>query len=162
MKQFALLVALVFSSLWMNAQDKVFTRSGSVTFTSETPIETIEGAHKKAACAVDLASGKVQVSILVKGFAFEKALMEEHFNENYMESSKFPKATFKGAIDDFDASKFKGDDNFTTMPIEGSIMVRSNFVVKPADHDIKIPGVVTDNIAKELNVKLVSKLESVK
>ena len=183
MKQLLFLSIFMINGLYVSAQDKVFTRVGSVTFFSETLIETIEANHKKVACAVDLATGKIQVSILIKGFAFEKALMEEHFNENYMESTLFPKATFKGAIDDFDSTDFKLDDSFIATVtgemsihgvtvkrtfevefknIEGDIMVRSNFIVKPADHDIKIPSVVTDNIAKELEVKLVARLERTK
>ena len=78
---------------------KYFTKTGHISFYSDTPLEKIEGHNKSSNCVLDVATGKLEVATLVKGFQFEKALMQEHFNENYMESDKFPKAVFKGQID---------------------------------------------------------------
>ena len=93
---FILLVALV--SFQSGIAQKYFTRNGNISFHSDTPMEKIEGHNKNSTAVIDAESGKLEFAVLIKAFHFEKALMEEHFNENYMESNKFPKASFKGQI----------------------------------------------------------------
>ena len=97
---FSTLVVLLFLANGLSAQ-KYFTRGGNVSFNSDTPLEKIEAINSNAACVLDTETGKLQFSVLIKAFTFEKALMQEHFNENYMESTKFPKSTFKGEIENF-------------------------------------------------------------
>ena len=109
---------------------------------------------------------------LMKGFRFKVALMEEHFNENYAESSKFPKTTFRGKINDFDMSQISevekeftasgtvnmhGTDKDIEVPVtikkEGTTLIlTTNFVLKPGDFNIDIPKVVSSKIAEEINV----------
>src|SRR5690606_25912300 len=86
----------------LNAQGKYFTKEGKISFSSDAPMEKIEAHNRKANSVIDAASGKMEWSVLIKAFQFEKALMQEHFNENYMESDKFPKAVFKGVIQQHD------------------------------------------------------------
>src|SRR6478735_335077 len=74
------------------------TRQGQISFTSKTPLENINAVNNEVATALDLQTGDIAFAVLIRSFHFEKALMEEHFNENYMESDKMPKATFKGKI----------------------------------------------------------------
>ena len=108
----------------------------------------------------------------MKGFRFKVALMEEHFNENYAESSKFPKTTFRGKIKDFDLSQVSeveqtftvsGTVNMhgTDKDIEALVMIKkdgsvlmltTSFVLKPSDFNIEIPKVVSSKIAEEINV----------
>jgi len=108
----------------------------------------------------------------MKGFRFKNSLMEEHFNENYIESETYPKATFKGKLKDFDFSKItenntevivngkielrgKEKEVSTTLIVkkfEGSIIIQGSFKVTPADFDIEIPSVVKNKIAKEIIV----------
>ena len=83
MKKVILSVAAMFLLVNMNAQ-KVFTKNGTVSFNASSPLEPIEGTTKKSVGIIDLATGKIEVQLLVKSLHFEKALMEEHFNENYM------------------------------------------------------------------------------
>lgn len=155
------------------AQDKYFTREAKVKFTSDTPMEKIEGANKATSCVLDIATGKMEWKSLIKGFKFEKALMEEHFNENYMESTKYPNATFKGEITNLNEVNFRQDGKYnakvkgkmtmhgvtkdievpgTVKVSQGKIEVSSNFTVKCEDYNIAIPALVKDNIAKEIKV----------
>lgn len=79
---------------------KFFTRTGSISFHASTPMENIDAATREAASIIDVDKKDVVFHVPVKSFSFKKALMQEHFNENYMESSKFPMAAFKGKIRD--------------------------------------------------------------
>ena len=79
---------------------KYFTKDGKVSFYSDALMEKIEAHNTKAASVIDAENGQMEFAVLIKAFQFEKALMQEHFNENYMESSTYPKASFKGKIED--------------------------------------------------------------
>ncbi len=91
------LLALITFSLSAQSQ-KYLTKTGKVVFTSKTPLEMIEGTNKSVASLLDSKSGGVDFIIQIKSFVFDRQLLQEHFNENYMESDKIPKATFKGTI----------------------------------------------------------------
>ena len=151
------------------AQDRFLTKNGSVTFFSSAPMEDIKADNNQVLSIVDASSGKMAISILMKSFLFEKALMQEHFNENYVESDKFPKATFKGTILNFDDIESNTKVNVKgTITIHGkskeivipanisktedAILVKGEFNLLVADFDIKIPKVVAKNIAKEIKV----------
>ena len=151
------------------AQDRFLTKNGSVTFFSSAPMEDIKADNNQVLSIVDTSSGKMAISILMKSFLFEKALMQEHFNENYVESDKFPKATFKGTILNFDDIESNTKVNVKgTITIHGkskeivipanisktedAILVKGEFNLLVADFDIKIPKVVAKNIAKEIKV----------
>lgn len=152
---------------------KYFTKEGSISFYSEAPMEKIEAFNKNATSVLDIQSGKMEFAVLIKGFHFEKALMEEHFNENYMESSKFPKSTFKGEITNLSEVNFSTDGKYKvnvkgnltihgeTNPVEttgtlmvdgGKIIASSVFKVTVADYKIEIPKLVRENIAKEVDI----------
>ena len=90
---------LIFITLGMsgNAQ-KYITKNGYIKFYSETPIETIEAHNRQVNSALDRETGDFVFKVLMRSFEFEKALMQEHFNENYVESENFPNATFKGKV----------------------------------------------------------------
>ena len=100
-------LALAFVPVIAQAQERFFTRTGTISFFSETPVENIEATNHQASSIFDVVSGEIAVSAQMKGFSFEKALMQEHFNENYVESEKFPTATFKGRIKEYDHSAFQ-------------------------------------------------------
>ena len=169
-----LCVSLLILPLITEAQDRYITRQGFISFYSHTPVEDIEAVNNQVLSIVDLESGAVAVSLLMKSFQFEKALMQEHFNENYVESDKYPKANFEGRImnlpeiraGDNGVAQIKG--NLTihgiTQPItmEGKLDIKKervrfegSFMVTVADYDIKIPTIVTRNIAKEVKVTCV-------
>ncbi len=179
MKKLMLAAVLVCGITTTYAQ-KYMTRTGKVTFFSSTPLENIEAFNNETAAVLDPATGDFVFQVPVKSFRFEKALMQEHFNENYMESGKYPKAEYKGKITDLDKINFSknGTYNVTTkgkLTIHGvsrdvtlpatvtvkdkTVMVNSEFKVKPQDYDIKIPGLVENKIAKEIEVTVNSILE---
>jgi hypothetical protein len=177
---FLLLFAGIATSL---SAQKYFTRNGNITFSSDTPIEKIEAVNNTATSVVDVASGRMEFAVLIKAFSFEKALMQEHFNENYMDSGKFPKATFKGVVKNMTDVELGKDGTYPVMvagemtihgvsqqiETEGSFMVKdgkvsatANFLVLTQDYDIKIPAVVRDNIAKEITVMVAVDFEKLK
>ena len=150
------------------------TRSGYIWFYSSTPVEDIKAHNRQVACIMDTETGEVAVTLLMKSFEFKKALMQEHFNENYVESDKFPKASFEGKVKDLSAVDFSADKTYevpvsgdltihgVTNTIETTVNLKSGenaairaetmFIVKPADYDIEIPKVVRENIAREIEV----------
>ncbi|MCO6476017.1 MAG: YceI family protein [Phaeodactylibacter sp.] len=179
-------VILVFAALVvgsaLNAQ-KYFTREGKVSFFSDAPVEKIEAHNSKATAVVDAESGRMEFAVLIKAFQFEKALMQEHFNENYMESDKYPKALFKGEVTNMDAIDLQKDGEYkagvkgsltihgVTKEVEapgkfvvkdGNITASSSFTVMVADYDIEIPAVVRDNIAKEVRIDIEAGLQELK
>ncbi|MBL4754635.1 MAG: YceI family protein, partial [Flavobacteriales bacterium] len=74
--------------------------SSEISFYSETPIEDIEATNTRSSSLLNTKDKKLVFQIPIKAFKFEKNLMEEHFNENYLESDKYPKASFNGYIMD--------------------------------------------------------------
>lgn len=153
-----------------HAQGKYLTKQGSVSFFSSTPVEDIKVENNQVLSVLDSGSGKVAIAILMKSFMFEKSLMQEHFNENYVESDKFPKAVFKGGVQNFDRLK-SGENNVTingNLTIHGvtqkveikavlsklkeQIALSGEFSVKIAEFGIDIPSAVTNNIAKAIAV----------
>jgi len=97
-----LVLAILFSGIFtaVSAQ-KFITKTGTIEIFSETPLFIIDGVNKKVASILNAENGEVVASTLVRSFRFEEALVEEHFNENYLEPHKFPKSVFKGKITDF-------------------------------------------------------------
>lgn len=153
-----------------NSQEKYLTKNGAITFYSKMPLEDIKAENNQVLSIIDASSGKMAISILMKSFMFKKALMQEHFNENYVESDKYPKATFKGDILNFDvvnelvsSVKVKGILTLhgvsKEMIIEASmgktaesIFIDGNFMINLADFEVEIPAVVAKNIAKNIKV----------
>ena len=151
---------------------KYKSSSSSVHFFSDAPVEDIEATNLDGQSAIDLATGEIVFSIPIKSFTFEKSLMQEHFNENYMESDTYPKATFKGKIIDFDigntslqAANAKGILKIhgieQEISVEGQLKIGDNsmelnakFSVKLEDHKIKIPKIVFYNIAEIIAVTI--------
>lgn len=183
MKKLILFAAALCALAAPASAQKFFTRDAKVQFNSDTPMEKIEGVNKSGTAIIDTQTGKMEWKVLIKNFIFEKALMQEHFNENYMESSKFPNATFKGALTDLSSVNFGKDGTYKvktkgTMEIHGvkkeieapgtltigggAITIKSDFTVACADYNIQIPGVVREKIAKEINVKVEAKLNPMK
>lgn len=153
---------------------KYMTKNGTIKFYSETPIETIEATNNQVNAALDSQTGDLVFKVLIKSFQFEKALMQEHFNENYMESDKLPNSTFQGKVTNISAIDFKKEGSYDAI-IEGDLTIHgvtqkisekgtftvktgdkvhghSTFKVKPADYQIKIPKTVMQNIAEMLEV----------
>ena len=173
MKASLLLLALLITS-FASAQ-KYFTKTGTTAFkASVEAFEPIEAVNESTTAILNTQTGAIATLLFVKAFHFEIALMEEHFNENYMDSDKFPKATFKGQLDGFSMDLLSNaDKEFTLKGIltirgktkaietvakikngDGNITLVSSFSVSPHDFDIAIPNIVRTKIAKDITIKL--------
>jgi polyisoprenoid-binding protein YceI len=157
----------------LNAQ-KFYTRSGNTSIEgSEKSFEPVSAINETTTVILDLKSNNLVAQVFIAGFEFKNALMQEHFNENYMDTNKYPKAIFKGTISIFslDEVKIEGNGLLTGIltvkgidkKIEVSINIKEesnriylsgNFYVKPEDFDIKIPAIVKDKIAKEIQINI--------
>jgi len=93
-----LVFSLAFFSFFASAQVRYYTKNAKINFFSETPLEDIDASNNSSVSVLDTQSGSLQFSLLVKGFEFKNEEMQEHFNDDYMESDKFPKAEFKGTL----------------------------------------------------------------
>jgi len=154
-------------------QGKFLTNDGNISFYSHTIIEDITAINKEVASVIDASTGEVAIIVKMTGFQFEKKMMQEHFNENYVESERFPKAIFNGLIQNNSEVNYskggvydvqvKGDltihGKTVKISTEGSIEVnsegivaRTKFLLNPEDYDIKIPRVVRKNIAESLEI----------
>jgi polyisoprenoid-binding protein YceI len=182
-KILVVLALVVFGAVPAAVAQKYFTRDAKIQFNSDTPMEKIEAKNKTATAVLDAATGNVEFAVLIKGFQFAKALMQEHFNENYMESDKFPKAIFKGNVSNMSEVNVSKDGTYNakvkgkltmhgvTKDVEmpgsvkvsgGKLEVASTFNIACADYNISIPSVVKDNIAKEIKVVVNAALQPMK
>jgi polyisoprenoid-binding protein YceI len=172
MKSF-LFITLLLTSVFVQAQDMLITKNAKVRFFSTTPIEDIEAINQEATSLINKSSGEMAFTVLIKSFRFQKALMQEHFNENYMESDKFPKSTFKGNITNLKDINFEKDGTYKTdvkgdltmhgvtqaVTTSGTITVKDGkvssnavFKVKLDDYKIERPAVVANKIADFIEV----------
>jgi hypothetical protein len=183
MKKTILILLSVALSLAASAQTKYFTRNGRVFFNASSPLEKIEAINDKSTSVVDISTGQVEFAVLLKAFLFERALMQEHFNENYVESDKFPKAVFKGTIADASSIDRSKDGSYpvkvtgkltlhgVTRDVEtaatftvknGALSATTDFNIEPGDYNIPIPGLVKDKIAKTISINVQSNYEPLK
>ncbi len=169
-KKTTLVLAFAATAFMANAQNFKLTKS-KMSFFSETPVENID-AHSETVSSVITPARKVAVSIQISSFEFKNALMREHFNEKYMESEKFPTATFSGTLDqDLELNlkgsytgsatgklKMHGVEKEYSVPIklsvpqEGHIDIEAEFKVKLADHGIEVPKLVFEKIAETIKI----------
>jgi len=170
-----LLLLFAFALVFFNAgaQNRFFTKDAKINFNSSTPLEDIIAESNQATTFIDIEKNEVAFSVLTTSFKFRRALMEEHFNENYMESSKFPKAKFTGKIVspiDWKSEKavvvdVKGELTMhgatkevtfkaTITPGKSKVIAIAELKVTPEDFKISIPSAVRDKIAKEVTIKI--------
>ena len=149
---------------------KSMARQGHVSFFSYTSVEHIKAENNQVLSIVDFTTGEIAVSMLMNAFIFEKALMREHFNESYVESDIYPKATFVGRIVDFDPyligeqtriveGKFTMHGVTKELQIKTkitrtneSLVLSGTFEALVKDYEIKIPPLLAGNIAKTISV----------
>jgi polyisoprenoid-binding protein YceI len=170
-KNFAIVAAFLFAT---SASAQIYkTSTGVVKFHSHTNMEDIDGTNSQVSAACDAKSGAVEISMGVNNFQFKKALMQKHFQENYLETGKFPKSTFKGVITNNSTVTYTKDGTYAvtvkgkltmhgvtkdvTIPGKlvisgGKVNLKANFKVKPEDYGIKIPANNAASIAKEIEI----------
>jgi len=160
------------------AKERYITREGVISFFSSTPLEDIKAINKQVSCVLDKSTGEFAFQLPIKGFTFKNALMQEHFNESYLESDIYPKSIFKGKILDWDNIKLS--ENHTKVFIEGELTIHgikqkikepgkiwinsktifgeSSFDIDLIDYNVKVPKIVRANIAEVINVKVIVNL----
>jgi hypothetical protein len=174
MKRLIATSIILFSCLSLTAQ-KYVTRTGKASFFSSTSVENIEAFNNEGSCVLDPSNQNVVFIIPIKSFKFDKSLMQDHFNDTYMESDKFPKADFKGKLESNKSIDYTKDGSYATtakgtltihgvsktVTIPGTLNIKagkailnSKFVVRPEDYGIKIPSVVSNKIAKTIEVTI--------
>jgi polyisoprenoid-binding protein YceI len=182
-KNLVALTALVLFASFVQAQDRYYTKTGKIEFFSSAPLEDIEAKNKTVTAVLDTKTGAMQFSVQMKGFEFAKALMQEHFNENYVESGKFPKGEFKGSVVNNSAVNYAKDGTYkvnvkgkmtihgVTKDVEapgtikvngGKIEATSTFNIQLSDYNISIPSVVKDKISNNIKISVDTKLEPLK
>lgn len=173
MKKLLLLSVLTVSFAGSSFAQKYLSKTAQVSFFSKAALENIEAHNHQGTTVIDIEKNEMAFTVLMKSFEFDKALMQEHFNEKYVESAKYPKATFKGKFtpkDGFSPDRdgvypvtvegtmeIKGKTNPVTadgrfVVKDGKLRGTSEFFIVLADYDIKIPGAVKDNIAEKVHV----------
>jgi polyisoprenoid-binding protein YceI len=165
------------ASMLVTAQTSI-TKDGVIEFnaTSKTSADKIEAKNTKTVATINATTGAIEVGVLVAGFHFESALMEEHFNENYLESKKFKSAIFKGLITNLKEVNLKKDGSYPVkvsgkltmhgvtkdVTTEGKVVVKNGiiseaqatFTTKLADYGVAIPSLVKDKVATEAKLKV--------
>ena len=172
LKQLFVLI-LAFLALQISVgQERYKTSEGVVSIDASSPLEDIKAVNNKVNAILDTRTGEMAVVLLIKDFEFRRRLMQEHFNENYMHSDKYPKAIFTGTIPEFDLGdissqnsthKLEGEITIhgITRPLSTDITLRKNekgvvcsleFIIRTEEHKIKVPRVVFKKVAQEVNV----------
>ncbi|WP_281297267.1 YceI family protein [Flavobacterium limnophilum] len=173
MKKITLIFLLFFANMAL-AQEKMTTNKGIVNFEASVPLfEEVKAKNENATCVLNLKNGEISSTVFIKFFRFKISLMEKHFNENYMESDHYPKATFKGKIEGFNLNiigtspkefNLKGilklhgkSKKINTVAIlrksNNGLEIITNFNVNTKDFNIKIPEILSMKIAETVNIK---------
>ena len=173
MRSYSIILVLVFMTAISAGAQKYITKTGYIKFYSDSPLEKIEAHNRQVNSALDIATGGFVFKVLMKSFEFEKALMQEHFNENYVESDKYPNATFVGKVTNIKNLDLAKDGTYS-VNVEGKLTLhgvtkdisekgtfevkqgkltgKSKFNIAVADYKITIPGNVGNNISKTIEV----------
>ncbi len=175
MKFLPFLFCAFFISISSIAQNKYYTKSGIIDFEASVPsFEEVKAKNSSVSCILNIDNGEIAALALIKGFRFKVALMEEHFNENYAETERFPKASFSGKIAEFSlkeldntSKEFELSGKLTfhgeTVEIKEKATIRQNqdtlflstvFTLNPEEFDIKFPSVIRKKIARNVEVSI--------
>jgi polyisoprenoid-binding protein YceI len=178
-KLIVLVIATVFSS-GISAQIYM-AKTCEISFFSKTPMKDIDATNKAAKPLLNTATGDIQIKIVMTAFVFPDAFMQEHFNENYIESEKYPNCIFKGKVNEKVDYTKDGENKVTVtgtidmhgvkkdVTLEGTITVKGNeitmstkFRIHIADYNIKVPSLYVETIAENVDCKLDAVLEPFK
>lgn len=167
------IILLVWLGISQAGGDLYTCKNATISIYSKAPIEDIEATTGSGTSVYNAATGDMAFSLPIKSFKFQKSLMQEHFNENYMESDKYPNATFKGKVQEHPDLSKDGTYNVNatgdlevhgvkqsrtipgTLTVKGGVVsLSTEFMVKCADHKITIPTLVFHNIAESIKVRV--------
>lgn len=172
MKPVSLISVIVFAFSSASGQQRFFAEKSHIAFFSDAVVQDITATNDKISSIIDVVNGEIAFLMSVKDFQFENKLMQTHFNEKYIESDKFPKSSFQGKISGFNFNdggkqQVKATGKLTihgvtqsievpgTIEVNGSrILLKSKFMVKLVDYNIKVPQIVWQNISQQVEVSL--------
>jgi hypothetical protein len=175
-----LVLTLMLATQVLIAQEKFFTKSGKISFYSKAPLEDIEAHHKSVTAVLDSKTGNLQFALQMKGFEFEKALMEEHFNDSYVQSDTYPRAEFRGTVVNNSSINYSKDGEYNarvkglltmhgeTKEVEsvgkvtvkgGKLLTVATFNIQLSDFKISIPKLVKDKISNTVAINVDCTLE---
>ena len=158
------------TSIHCQKADRIIARQGQVSFFSYTSVEDIEATNNQVFSLLDKTTGDIAVNMLMRAFVFKKALMEEHFNESYIESDLYPKMEFFGKIQDYNPQNFAQGTHIVkgTMELHGvkkeielkvkvdedqeNMVLTGDLEIAVSDFQIKVPPLLAPNIAKIIQV----------
>ena len=172
MKKVAITLFLLVS--FSTFAQKYYTKTGNTKFkASVEAFEPVEATNNSTTAIINVTSGEIASLLFIKAFNFRVALMQEHFNENYMDTHQYPKATFKGNLINLSLENLNSDERFElsgTISVRGieksiettvnvkeennRIYISGMFFVSPQDFKIKIPSIVKDKIAKQIQINI--------
>ncbi|MBK7029810.1 MAG: YceI family protein [Bacteroidales bacterium] len=173
MKRIIIILSIIIASGTIAAAQKYMTKNGTIRFFSDGQMEKIEAFNHQVNSALDISTGSFVFKVLIKSFEFEKALMQEHFNENYMQSDQFPTSTFNGKVTNLKDINFAKDGTYkavvegdlTMHGITNKIKTNGTFEIKGGkvtgkstlkvllkDYNISIPKAVMNNIAESIQI----------
>lgn len=168
----AALLLIVSLSCFLDASSQLYmTRNGFIGFYSKTAMEDIQAENNQVYAVIDPSKKNLAFTLLMKGFIFRKELMQVHFNENYVESDKYPKASFSGV---YTGEFIPGKNGVYQVIVKGNLTIHNitrslekparlevadgkltgfaDFTIRPEDYDIKIPSIVRDKISEFITV----------
>lgn len=171
----ALICVAALSSFKPAGSGKYYTKNGHIDFNSKTSLEEIKANNESVVSVLDASTGKVEFKVPVNSFLFDKKLMQEHFNENYMETKKYPQASFSGTISNNSSITYDKNGTFSakytgiltmhgvaksisgtgTITVSGTtVKLSSSFAVNPADYNISIPSAVSNKISNNIAINV--------
>ncbi len=178
-----LLTLFLITTIYCTHAQRYITKNGNIYFLSDAPLMKIEGINNEVNSAIDTKNGMFVFKVLMKSFVFENALLEEHFNENYAESDKYPVSIFKGKIINIEDINFNKQGTYK-VNIEGNLNIhgvtqiiqtdglfaiydkningKAEFKIKLSDYNIEIPKIVTGKIAEDILIKVNIDLKPIK
>ncbi len=154
----------IISLLTVNEDKRFIIESSNIEFYSKALLEDIQAENIESIGAIDMGTGEFVIKIPVSSFEFPNKLMQKHFNDSYLETDKYPECTFRGTINNQNASgeiTLHGVTKKINIPIsleevDGKININTNFKIILKDHKIKIPKLLFQNIAEEIEIKVTS------
>ena len=154
----------IISLLTVNEDKRFIIESSNIEFYSKALLEDIQAENIESIGAIDMGTGEFVIKIPVSSFEFPNKLMQKHFNDSYLETDRYPECTFRGTVNNQNASgeiTLHGVTKKINIPIsleevDGKINIDANFKIILKDHKIKIPKLLFQNIAEEIEIKVTS------
>ena len=157
-------IIYLLSFLDVNEDKRFIIESSNIEFYSKALLEDIQAENTESIGAIDMSTGEFVIKIPVSSFEFPNKLMQKHFNDSYLETDRYPECTFRGTVNNQNASgeiTLHGVTKKINIPIsleevDGKININANFKIILKDHKIKIPKLLFQNIAEEIEIKVTS------